>query len=167
MARNSRAGGRRSKSSIWANARQRGSPREARVSTTMRLRQTLRRELEAAAAQRHRSVAEIAQELLEEALRVRECAGIDFVDEPSGRTAKIGGTGLAVWEVLRDLLREADPKRIRDVFPQLPQAPGTAALMYERRYPDEIRREIARNAALTPEAIEQRYPGLVRFVATE
>jgi uncharacterized protein (DUF433 family) len=133
----------------------------------MRLRQTLRGELEAAAAQRHRSVAEIAQELLEEALRMRQCPGIYFVDEPSGRTAKIGGTGLAVWEVLRDLLREADPKRIRDVFPQLSQAQVTAALMYERRSPEEIRREIARNAALTPEAIEQRYPGLVRFVATE
>jgi uncharacterized protein (DUF433 family) len=133
----------------------------------MRLRQTLRRELEAAAAQRHQSVAEIAHELLEEALRMRQCPGIYFVDEPSGRTAKIGGTGLAVWEVLRDLLREADPKRIRDVFPQLSQAQVTAALMYERRYPEEIRREIARNAALTPEAIEQRYPGLVRFVTTE
>jgi uncharacterized protein (DUF433 family) len=133
----------------------------------MRLRQTLRSELEAAAAQRHRSVAEIAQELLEEALRMRQCPGIYFADEPSGRTAKIGGTGLAVWEVLRDLLREADPKQMRDVFPQLSQAQVTAALMYERRYPEEIQREIARNAALTPEAIEQRYPGLVRFVTTE
>jgi uncharacterized protein (DUF433 family) len=133
----------------------------------MRLRQTLRKELEAAAAQRHRPVAEIAQELLEEGLRMRQCPGIYFVDEPSGRTAKIGGTGLAVWEVLRDLPREADPKRMRDVFPQLSQAQVTAALMYERRYPEEIQREIARNAALTPEAIEQRYPGLVRFVTTE
>jgi len=98
---------------------------------------------------------------------MRQCPGIYFVDEPSGRTAKIGGTGLAVWEVLRDLPREADPKRMRDVFPQLSQAQVTAALMYERRYPEEIQREIARNAALTPEAIEQRYPGLVRFVTTE
>src|SRR4029450_7366026 len=124
MARTSRAGGRRSKSSIWANARQRGSPREARVSTTMRLRQTLRRELEAAAAQRHRSVAEIAQELLEEALRMRRGPGISFAGEPSGRTAKIGGTGLAVWEVLRDLLRAADPKGIPDSLPHAPEAPG-------------------------------------------
>ena len=162
-----RAGGRRSKGSVRANARQQGSPREARVSTTMRLRQTLRRELEAAAAQKHRSVAEIAQELLEEGLRMRRCPGIYFADEPSGRTAKIGGTGLAVWEVLRDLLRDADPKRIREIFPQLSQAQVTAALMYERRYPEEIQREIARNAGLTPEAIEQRYPGLVRFVTTE
>jgi uncharacterized protein (DUF433 family) len=132
----------------------------------MRLRRSLRRALEAAAAQRQRSVAEVAQELLEEALRMRQCPGIYFADEASGRTAKIGGTGLAVWEVLRDLPLDADPARVRDVFPQLSQAQATAALMYGRRYPDEIQREIARNAALTPEVIEQRYPGLVRFVTT-
>jgi uncharacterized protein (DUF433 family) len=133
----------------------------------MRLRRSLRRELEAAAVQKQRSGAEVAQELLEEALRMRQCPGIYFADEPSGRTAKIGGTGLAVWEVLRDLPRDADPQRVRDMFPQLSQAQATAALMYRRRFPEEIQREIARNAALTPEAIEQRYPGLVRFVATE
>jgi uncharacterized protein (DUF433 family) len=132
----------------------------------MRLRRSLRRALEAAAAQRQRSVAEVAQELLEEALRMRQCPGIYFADEASGRTAKVGGTGLAVWEVLRDLPLDADPTRVRDVFPQLSQAQVTAALMYGRRYPEEIQREIARNAALTPEAIEQRYPGLVRFVTT-
>jgi uncharacterized protein (DUF433 family) len=133
----------------------------------MRLRRSLREELEAAATLRRRSVAEVAQELLEEALRMRQCPGIYFADEPSGRTAKIGGTGLAVWEVLRDLPQGVDPKRVRDIFPQLSQAQVTAALMYERRYPEEIQREIARNADLTPEAIEQRYPGLVRFVPTE
>lgn len=132
----------------------------------MRLRASLRRELEAAAAQTRQSIAEIAQELLEEALRMRHCPGIYFAHEPSGRTAKVGGTGLAVWEVLRDLPRDADPKRVRDILPQLSQAQVTAALMYARRHPEDIQREIARNAALTPEAIEQQYPGLVRFVAT-
>jgi uncharacterized protein (DUF433 family) len=109
----------------------------------------------------------VAQELLEEAIRMRQCPGIYFADEPSGRTAKVGGTGLAVWEVLRDLGPRADPKRVREAFPQLSQAQVTAAAIYERRYPVEIQREIARNAALTPDVIEQQYPGLVRFVPTE
>jgi hypothetical protein len=30
---------------------------------------------------------------------MRQCPGIYFADEPSGRTAKIGRTGLGVWEV--------------------------------------------------------------------
>ncbi|MGH7324759.1 MAG: DUF433 domain-containing protein [Candidatus Rokuibacteriota bacterium] len=111
-----------------------------------------------------RSVADVAQELLEEALRMRQCPGIYFADETSGRTAKIGGTGLAVWEVLRDFPRNSDPQLVRGMWPQLSQAQLTAALMYYRRYPEEIQRQIEANAALTPETIEKQYPGLVRFV---
>jgi uncharacterized protein (DUF433 family) len=129
----------------------------------MRLRQSLRRELEAAAARSRRSVADIAQELLEEALRMRQCPGIYFADEPSGRTAKIGGTGLGVWEVMRDYSKDEDFDRLRKAFPQLSQAQVTAALMYYARYRDEVQARIDANATLTPEAIEKQYPGLVRF----
>ena len=133
----------------------------------MRLRVSLRKKIEELAARSRRSIAEVAQELLEEALRMRECPGIYFADEPSGRTAKIGGTGLAVWEVLRDFAEDEHPDRLRSAFPQLSQAQLTAALMYYRRYPEEIRRQIEANAALTAEAVERQYPGLVRFVAVE
>lgn len=33
---------------------------------------------------------------------MRACPGIYFADEPTGREAKVGGTGLGVWEVIRD-----------------------------------------------------------------
>ena len=136
---------------------------EPRVLTTMRLRQSLRRDLEATAARTRRSVADVAQELLDEALRMRQCPGIYFADEPSGRTAKVGGTGLGVWEVVRDFSRDRDAVRIRKAFPRLSQAQITAALMYHARYRQEIQAKIDANAALTPEAIEKQYPGLVRF----
>lgn len=129
----------------------------------MRLRSSLRRELEATAARSRRSVADVAQELLDEALRMRQCPGIYFADEPSGRTAKIGGTGLGVWEVVRDYSMDQDVDRLRKAFPQLSQAQITAALMYYARYRDEVQAQIDANAALTPEAIEKQYPGLVRF----
>jgi uncharacterized protein (DUF433 family) len=132
----------------------------------MRLRQSLRRELEATAARSRRSVADVTQELLDEALRMRQCPGIYFADEPSGRTAKIGGTGLGVWEVVRDFSEDQDADRLRKAFPQLSQAQITAALMYYARYRDEVQAQIDANAALTPEAIERRYPGLVRVVTT-
>ncbi len=138
---------------------------EPRVSTTMRLRQSLRRDLEAAAARSRRSVADVAQELLEEALRMRQCPGIYFADEPTGRTAKIGGTGLAVWEVLRDFNRDKDAKRLAAMFPQLSQAQLTAALMYYRRYSEEVQSKVDANKALTPERLEREYPGLVRVVS--
>jgi uncharacterized protein (DUF433 family) len=129
----------------------------------MRLRRSLRDDLEATAARNRRSVADVAQELLEEALRMRQCPGIYFADEASGRTAKIGGTGLGVWEVLRDFSNDQNFNRIRKVFPQLSQAQVTAALMYYTRYRDEVQAKIDANAALTPETIERQYPGLVRF----
>lgn len=136
---------------------------EPRVLTTMRLRQSLRRELEATAALNRRSVTDVAQELLHEGLRMRQCPGIYFADEPSGRIAKIGGTGLGVWEVVRDFSRDGDTGRIRTAFPQLSQAQVTAALMYYSRYRDEILAKIDTNVALTPEMIEKQYPGLMRF----
>lgn len=97
---------------------------------------------------------------------MRECPGTYFADEPSGRTAKVGGTGLGVWEVLRDFLADEDPKRLQRSFPQLSQAQLTAAVMYYRRYPDEIRRQVEANAAWTAEAVARQYPGLVRFVTS-
>jgi uncharacterized protein (DUF433 family) len=136
---------------------------EPRVLTTMRLRRSLRNLLDLTAARTRRSVADVVQELLEEALRMRQCPGIYFADEPSGRTAKIGGTGLGVWEVVRDAPTHEPSDQVRQAFPQLSQAQVTAALMYYARYRDDVQAQIDANAALTPETIERQYPGLVRF----
>src|SRR6266540_574365 len=126
--------------------RARPAATEATVSTTMRLRRTVRSGLEQAAARARRSVSEVAQELIEEGLRMRECPGIYFATEPSGRTAKIAGTGLGVWEVLRDFVQDEDIDHVRRAFTQLSSAQVTAALIYYKRYPDDIRREVDANA---------------------
>lgn len=165
MGRSSSEGGRKTASRTRSAATRKvvkTSNAEPRVLTTMRLRQSLRKDLEATALRTRRSVADVAQELLDEALRMRQCPGIYFADEPSGRTAKIGGTGLGVWEVLRDFTREQNSARIRKAFPQLSQAQVTAALMYYSRYRDEVQAKIDANAALTLDSIERRYPGLVQ-----
>ena len=80
----------------------------------MRLRRAVRTGLEQAAARARRSVSDVAQELIEEGLRMRDCPGIYFATEPSGRTAKVSGTGLGVWEVLRDFVRGVDRRVPRD-----------------------------------------------------
>jgi uncharacterized protein (DUF433 family) len=138
---------------------------EPKVLTTMRLRRSLRDDLDAAAQSSRRSVADIAQELLDEGLRMRLCPGIYFADEPSGRTAKVGGTGLGVWEVLRDFCRDNDLENLRQTFADLSQVQLTAALMYHQRYAEEIQRQVEANARLTPEVIEKEFPGLVRFMS--
>ncbi len=132
----------------------------------MRLRRSIRHSLELWAERAHRSVSEVTQELIEEGIRMRECPGVYFAPEPTGRTAKIAGTGLAVWEVLRDFVRDKNMERLQRAFPQLSRSQITAAVLYSARYPEEVRREVDANAALTSDALAQRYPGLVRVVRT-
>lgn len=134
------------------------------MTTSLRLRSGLRAYLEELADRSQRSVSDVAQQLLEEAIRTRECPGIYFAEEPAGRTAKIMGTGLGVWEVMRDYVAAGEREdQVREIFPQLTPAQVGAARNYFLRYRDEIERRIAENAALTPEGVVARYPGLVRL----
>jgi len=130
---------------------------------SLRLRPGLRAEIERIAKRSRRSFSEVAQDLLEEALRMRACPGIYFADEPAGRVAKVAGTGLGVWEIIQEyrVLGENE-QELMETLPQITPANLKAALMYYKRYREEIAAEMAENAALTPEAIEAKYPGLLR-----
>ncbi|MGH7266595.1 MAG: hypothetical protein ACREMB_17370 [Candidatus Rokuibacteriota bacterium] len=134
------------------------------MTTSLRLRSGLRAYLDQLAERSQRSVSDVAQQLLEEAIRTRECPGIYFAEEPTGRTAKIMGTGLGVWEVIRDYSAVGEREgRLREVFPQLTPAQIGAARNYFLRYRDEVQRRIDEDAGLTPEVVVARYPGLVRL----
>jgi uncharacterized protein (DUF433 family) len=137
---------------------------EPAVTTSLRLRAGLRAYLDALAERSQRSVSDVAQQLLEEAIRTRECPGIYFAEEPTGRTAKVMGTGLGVWEVIRDYQAIGEREdQLREIFPQLSPAQVSAARNYFLRYRDEIQRRIDENAGLTSERVVARYPGLVRL----
>ena len=146
----------------------RGRPRRGAsgslVTTSLRLSSGLRASLEALAERSRRSLSDVAQLLLEEAIRLRECPGIYFADEPTGRTAKVMGTGLGVWEIMRDYLAVGEQEaRLRQIFPQLSAAQIAAARNYFLRFREEIQRRISDDAALTAEAVARRYPGLVHM----
>ncbi len=130
---------------------------------TLRLREPLHAEIARIAKRTRRSFSEVTQDLLEEALRMRECPGIYFANEPAGREAKVAGTGLGVWEVIRDYLAsKQDVRMLRRSLPQLSEAQVKACLMYYGKYPREIDAEIAENAALSREAVQAKIPGVVR-----
>src|SRR5262245_55277525 len=112
-----------------SRVRERAAAPGPTVSTTMRLRASLREALETWAQQERRSVADVAQQLLEEGLRMRACPGIYFATEPAGRTAKIGGTGLGVWEVLRHYVSDQDFERLKEEFDWLSVAQLRAAVV--------------------------------------
>ncbi len=129
---------------------------------TLRLPPGLRGEIDRIARRARRSFSAVTQDLLEEALRMRSCPGVYFADEPAGREAKVAGTGLGVWEVIRDYLNsERDERVIRRSFPQLSEAQVKACLLYYSRYPREIDAEIEENTTLAREGgpLKLRPPG--------
>jgi uncharacterized protein (DUF433 family) len=116
---------------------------------TLRLRPGLRAEIERIARRSRRSFSDVAQDLLDEALRMREIPGVYFANEPAGREAKVAGTGLGVWEVVRDYLAAGEKEAaVRRAMPHLTPAQVKACLLYYERYPEEIRAEIEDNASI-------------------
>ena len=86
--------------------------------------------------------------------------GIYFATEATGRVAKVQGTGLGVWEVIRIYRAfNADLQAIAEAYPHLTQERLQAALRYAQLYPDEIEAEIRENAELSdPEVLRRRHP---------
>jgi uncharacterized protein (DUF433 family) len=100
----------------------------------------------------------LANELLEEALKMRRCPGIIFSEGVSGRRARIAGTGVEVWEVIYEyqILGE-NIKALKKALPHLTERQLVAALHYYRYYPEEINELIQSNEAITPEVVKGRF----------
>ena len=110
-----------------------------------------------------RDFSTVANELLAEAVKLKRCPGIAFADGPSGRRARIAGTGLDVWEVVstyKSLNR--DDARLREAYHWLSEPQLRSALSYFRLYPEEIERQIARNEAWNKDQLADRHPSLVQ-----
>ena len=115
---------------------------------TIRLRPKLRAEIERIARRSRRSFSEVAQTLLEEAVRTQACPGIYFADEPAGRVAKVAGTGLGVWEVIAAYKGvKGNEKKLKRSLPHVSSAQLKAAVLYYARFPQEIDAEIAESMA--------------------
>ena len=96
-----------------------------------------------------------------EAARQRAAPGVYFADEPSGRTAKLAGTGLGVWEVISACrARPLDLACLARSFAWLSAAQLQAAAVYYAAYPDEIDAEIAENDAVFADLVRT---GPLRF----
>jgi uncharacterized protein (DUF433 family) len=103
----------------------------------------------------------VAVELLTEATKMRRCPGIVFAEGPSGRRARIAGTGLDVWEVVATYKSlDGDPKRLHQAYPWLSDTQLRAALGYYAAYPDEIDRRIVLNERWTEEQLRAQHPSL-------
>ena len=93
---------------------------------------------------------------------MQEVPGIYFATEAGGREAKVQGTGLAVWEVVR-LYRAfgGDMQALHDAYPHLTPAGIRAALRYAELYRDEVEAAIREAEELSdPELLRKRCPEL-------
>jgi uncharacterized protein (DUF433 family) len=100
----------------------------------------------------------IANELLEEALKMRRCPGILFSDGVTGRRARIAGTGVEVWEVIYEYrIVGEDVEALKKALPHLSDRQLAAALNYGRIYTEEINALIKANDAITPESVAGRF----------
>ena len=133
----------------------------ASVQKSLRIPEDIARAIQEEAELSGREFSSTANELLTEAVKIRRCPGILFADGPSGRRARIAGTGLDVWEVVATYKSlNGDFARLRRAYHWLTQPQLRAALGYYRAYSDEIESQISRNASWTKEQLAQKHPAL-------
>jgi len=112
---------------------------------SLRLKDEQVERLQRAARRWGRTPSEIAVLLLEESLRQRDFAFIEFRDSAVGRQAYLQGTRLPVWQVAW-LVRDygGDVAKTADHL-NLPVVQVAAAMRYAAAYPDEIEAAIVDN----------------------
>ncbi len=132
----------------------------AAVPKTVRMPDEVRLPIEEEAHLARRDFSSVVNEMLQEGIKMRRIPGVLFADSPSGgRVARIGGTGLEVFEVVQAYRSvEKSWARLKEAFHWLSDTQLRAALAYAKAYPDEIEERIRRDEQWTAEATWKRYP---------
>lgn len=131
------------------------------VQKSIRLPEEAVKEIEALASGTDKDFSSIARDLLIEAVKMRRCPGITFADGPTGRRAKIAGTGIDIWEFIatfKGLGENYD--KLKESYHWLSDQQIRSALTYYALYPDEIEEKITRNEDITQAQIIKRFPFL-------
>jgi len=124
---------------------------------SLRLRQPVEEAIRRLARQVRRPVAQVINDLLDEALRSRRFPGVVFVEGPAGRRAHLAGTGLDLWEIV-ELVREyGTPEAVMRDFPRLTRAAVLTATAYAEEYHEEVEVFLEMNAR-SPEALRRDFP---------
>ena len=128
--------------------------------TTLRIPQATKEAIDAIVRVTRRDFSRVANEMLEEAVRMRRIPGVVFVDGVSGRRARVAGTGIDVFEVALTLEgADGDTAVLGEAFPGLTPHQLKVALAYLSAYPEEIeqRKEIERQWE-SPEQVWDSFP---------
>ena len=94
---------------------------------------------------------------------MRRCPGATFADGPTGRRAKIAGTGIDIWEFVATFKGlDENYKKLKEAYHWLGDQQIRSALSYYALYPDEIDAKITHNENITQEKIIKRFPLLFK-----
>jgi len=133
------------------------------VQKSLRLPTETLREIERMAQESGRDFSAVTKDLLEEAIKMRRCPGIVFVEGTSGRRARVAGTGIEVWEIISTYQSvKKDAGRLKKSYRWLSPEQLRAALAYYSAYPEEIDQQIEKNQRWNQEEIKKRYPFMSR-----
>ncbi len=132
------------------------------VQKSLRIPEEIATAIGEAAEAAGRDFSAVANEFLAESVKMRRCPGIVFGDGPTGRRARVAGTGLDVWEIIATFQSlDRDRGRLQSAYHWLSEPQLRAALGYFAAYPGEIEQQITRNAAWTRDRVAHQHPTLV------
>ena len=135
------------------------------VQKSLRIPREIFDDIEKIASESGREFSAIAKDLLAEAVKMRRCPGIVFVNGVRGRKAKIAGTGLDVWEIIATYISVNNKfPRLRKAYHWLSDQQLQAAIGYYTAYRDEIDRLIEQNESWSSKTVVDHYPFLGPFL---
>lgn len=133
----------------------------ATLQKTLRIPRETAEAVEQLAEESGRDFSGVANDLLAEGVKMRRTPGIIFADGPSGRRARIAGTGVDVWELIASYVSvDRNMDRLRVAYHWLSGPQLRAALGYYAAYPAEIDQLIVRNDRWTKSELTRQYPSL-------
>ena len=126
---------------------------------SLRLPAPLARSIETEAKRSRRSFSDVAIEMLEESARTRRYRHVVFVGPPGQRRAALAGTGVDVWEVVRDhRALGGSVARLARSLEWVPREKLEEALAYAAAHSEEIDERLEREAGWTEESLAQAMP---------
>jgi len=106
-----------------------------------------------------RDFSAVANEMLTEAAKMRRFPGIFFADGPTGRRARIEGTGIDVFEIIGGYRSVGECwEDLRPAFHWLSEPQLRTALAYAETYPEEIERHFGSDDVSAIEAVWAAHP---------
>lgn len=135
----------------------------ATIQKSIRLPEEAVKDIEALASVTGKDFSGVARDLLIEAVKMRRCPGITFADGPTGRRARIAGSGIDIWEfvaMFKCLGENYD--KLKETYHWLTEQQIRSAFSYYALYPDEIDEKTASNRDITQEQVFKRFPFLAK-----